>query len=377
MVNATDGDVTLYAVGDIGPDRADPGSIFQNVTGVLSKGEVTFCHLEVNLSNRGTGPLAQEAVRNPEVAVAMKEAGFDIVSFAGNHCMAAGIDAFYDTIENLKNQKLLVIGVGNNIEEAHKPAIIECKGTRIAFLDYNSIVEAGSRAEVNRPGCATLRAWTFYEPIEPSQPGTPSRAHTFPYRDDMSAMVEDIRKTKTQADLVIVSMHSGVHLIPAVIAEYQKDYAHAAIDSGADLIWQHHAHILKGIEVYSGKVIFYGFGNFAVELHFMTKEWAEIPAVKALRRVLNPDWNPPYPDYPSFPFPPDSRKTIIAKCVISNKAISKVSFLPAYINEKGEPEILVSKDERFGEVLRYMKEISRDQGLNAEYKVDGDEVVIR
>jgi hypothetical protein len=375
-VNTSDSDVTVYAVGDIGPDRDNPASIFQNVTGVLSQGDITFCHLEINLSDRGTGPHGKEVARKPEIAAAMKEAGFDVVSFAGNHCLAAGIDAFYDTIDNLKSQELLVIGVGNNIEEAHRPAIIECRGTKIAFLDYNSIVEEGSRAEANRPGCATLRAWTFYEQIEPSQPGTPGRAHTFPYRDDMSAMKEDIRKAKTQADLVIVSMHSGVHLIPAVIAAYQKEYAYAAIDSGADLILQHHAHILKGIEVYSGKVIFYGLGNFAVELHFMTKEWAEIPGVKALRKALNPDWNPPYPDYPSFPFPPDSRKTIIAKCVISNKAIGKVSFLPAYINKAANPEILVSKDERFDEVLRYMTDISRDQGLNVKFTVDGDEVVI-
>ena len=375
-MNRADEDIILYAVGDIGPDRADPVSIFQNVTGVLSQGDVTFCHLEVNLSNRGVGPHGKEVARNPKIAAAMKEAGFDVVSFAGNHCLAAGIDAFHDTIKYLKEQKFQVIGVGNNIEEARRPAIVNCKGTRIAFLDYNSILEEGSRAEVNRPGCASLRAWTLYEPIEPSQPGTPSRAHTFPYRDDLSAMVEDIKKAKTQADLVIVSMHSGIHMTPAVIAGYQKDYARAAIDSGADLILQHHAHILKGIEVYSGKVIFYGLGNFAVELHFMTKEWAEIPAVKEVRRSLNPDWNPPYPDYPSFPFPPDSRKTIIAKCIISNKAISKVSFLPAYIDKKGEPEILVSKDERFGEVLRYMKEISRDQGLSTEYTIDGDEIVI-
>jgi poly-gamma-glutamate capsule biosynthesis protein CapA/YwtB (metallophosphatase superfamily) len=375
-VDMADKDITIYAVGDIGPDRADPGSIFQNVTGILSRGDVTFCQLEINLSNRGTGPNGQEIARNPEVAAAMKEAGFDVVSFAGNHCMEAGVDAFYDTIENLKDQKLCVIGVGNNIEEARRPAIIECKGTKIAFLGYNSVAKEGHWAEYNRPGCAPLRAWTLYEPMEPSQPGTPSRAHTFPYRNDLSAMVEDIRKAKTQADVVIVSMHSGVHMIPAVIAEYQKDYAHVAIDSGADLILQHHAHILKGIEVYAGRVIFYGLGNFALEIHFMTKEWAEIPGVKELRRTLNPAWNPPYPDYPSFPFPPDSRKTIIAKGIISNKAISKVSFLPVYINNGGEPEILVSADERFGEILGYVKEISSDQGLNTGYTVDGDEVVI-
>jgi poly-gamma-glutamate capsule biosynthesis protein CapA/YwtB (metallophosphatase superfamily) len=376
-VNRADEDILLYAVGDIGPDRTDPGSIFQNVTGVLRQGDVVFCQLEVNLSHRGIGTHGKEIARNPKIAAAIKQAGFDVVSFAGNHCLEAGIDAFYDTIDNLKDQRLLVIGVGKNIEEARRPAIFECKNTKIAFLGYNSIVKEGHWAEVDRPGCAPLRAWTLYEPIEPSQPGTPTRAHTFPYRDDMSAMVEDIKKAKTQADLMIVSMHSGIHMTPAVIAEYQKEYAHAAIDSGADLILQHHAHILKGIEVYSGKVIFYGLGNFALELHFMTKEWAEIPGVKEIRRALNPDWNPPYPDYPSFPFPPDSRKTIIAKCIISNKAVSKVSFLPAYINKRGEPEVLVSKDERFGEVFRYMEEISRDQGLDTKYTIDGDEVIVK
>jgi poly-gamma-glutamate capsule biosynthesis protein CapA/YwtB (metallophosphatase superfamily) len=376
-VNRADEDILLYAVGDIGPDRADPGSIFQNVTGVLSQGDLAFCQLEVNLSHRGIGTQGKENARNPKIAAAIKQAGFDVVSFAGNHCLEAGIDAFYDTIDNLKNQRLLVIGVGKNIEEARRPAIFECKNTKIAFLGYNSIVKEGHWAEVDRPGCAPLRAWTLYEPIEPSQPGTPARAHTFPRRDDVSAMVEDIKKAKTQADLVIVSIHSGIHMTPAVIAEYQKEYAHVAIDSGADLILQHHAHILKGIEVYSGKVIFYGLGNFALELHFMTKEWAEIPSVKEIRRALNPDWNPPYPDHPSFPFPPDSRKTIIAKCIISNKAVSKVSFLPAYINKRGEPEILVSKDERFGEVFRYMEEISRDQRLDTKYTIDGDEVIVK
>ena len=371
-----DENILLYAVGDIGPDRADPGSIFQKVTSVLGQGDVVFCQIEVNLSHRGIGPHGKEVARNPAIAAAMKDTGFNVVSFAGNHCLEAGIDAFYDTIENLKNQKLSVIGVGKNIEEARKPVIVESKDTKIAFLGYSSVTKEEHLAGIGKPGSAPLRAWTLYEPMEPSQPGTPSRAHTFPHRDDMSAMIEDIKKAKTQADVVIVSMHSGIHMTPAVIAQYQKEYAHVAIDSGADLVLQHHAHILKGIEVYSGKAIFYGLGNFALELHFMTKEWAEIPSVKEIRRSLNPDWNPPYPEYLSYPFPPDSRKTIIAKFVISDKTISKMSFLPAYINKKGEPEILISKEDRFGEVLRYMKEISIDQGLRTEFTIDGNEVVI-
>jgi poly-gamma-glutamate synthesis protein (capsule biosynthesis protein) len=290
--------------------------------------------------------------------------------------LETGLDAFFDTIDNLCQQQLPALGVGRNIEEARKPVIIECKGTKIAFLGYSSVSKEEYFAERDRPGSAPLRAWTLYEPMEPSQPGTPSRAHTFAKKTDMEAMKNDIKMARTQADILVVSMHCGIHMTPAVIADYQKEYAYAAIDSGADLVLQHHAHILKGIEMYSGKPIFYGLANFAIEVSFMTKDWAQIPGVRELRRSLNPDWNPPYQDYPTFPFPPDSRKTIIAKCVISDKNICKVSFLPVYINKKGEPEILTSNDTHFDEVVKYVKEISMDQGLITEYIIDGNEVII-
>jgi poly-gamma-glutamate synthesis protein (capsule biosynthesis protein) len=199
---------------------------------------------------------------------------------------------------------------------------------------------------------------------------------TFANRNDKKAMKSDVKRAKDRADVVVVSMHSGIHMTPAVIADYQIEYAHAAIDAGADLILQHHSHILKGVEVYRGKAIFYGLSNFALEVRFMTKEWAESPQIKELRKILNPDWNPPYPDYPSFPFPPDSRKTIISKCTINDKKITRVSFLPVIINRYGEPEILAPDDVRFNEVVRYMEDITGDKGLDTRFTTVGDEVVI-
>jgi poly-gamma-glutamate synthesis protein (capsule biosynthesis protein) len=47
-------------------------------------------------------------------------------------------------------------------------------------------------------------------------------------------MVDDIAKAKAASDVVIVSMHWGIHLVPAVLAMYQKEVGHAAIDAGAD-----------------------------------------------------------------------------------------------------------------------------------------------
>ena len=136
----------------------------------------------------------------------------------------------------------------------------------------------------------------------------------------------------------------------------------------------HHAHILKGIEVYADRVIFYSLCNFALDLR-APKELLERPGHKEIER-LNPDWKPD-PEYPTYFMPPDSRKTVIAKCTISNRRMKCVSFLPTYINKQSQPEVLVSEDQRFGEVIRYMDEITRDQGLETRYTVQGDEVVVQ
>jgi poly-gamma-glutamate capsule biosynthesis protein CapA/YwtB (metallophosphatase superfamily) len=373
-----DKSVLIYAVGDVCPDRPGPVSIFHHVSCVLGAGDIWFGQLEPTLSHT-TKPDWVKAGKTHDprmVAAALKASGINIFSFASNHCMDDGVGPFLETIDCLKHEKLNIIGVGRNIEEARKPAIFECKGKRIAFLAYNSAGKPHFWAQNNKPGCAPLRVSTLYEPLEPAQPGTPAQVHTFPYREDVAAMRADVSNAGSQADKVIVSMHCGIHITPVAIADYQVDLAHAAIDAGADLILQHHAHILKGIEVYRGKVIFYGLGNFAIEVHFMTREWAESPEIREVRKALNPDWHPPYPDYPSFPFPPDSRKTIVVKYVISNNSISRVSFLPALINQQSQPEILLPDNAQFQEVVDYVDVISREAGFSTSFQIDGDEVLI-
>src|SRR5512137_2986391 len=104
-------DVTLYFVGDVGPRRKDPDSIFQYVRPVLSQADIAFCQLEPNLSQRGTRlPQARLAMRtDPGAARAIRNAGFHVVSFASNHCMDWGSEAFFDTLNALQEQDLRVI----------------------------------------------------------------------------------------------------------------------------------------------------------------------------------------------------------------------------------------------------------------------------
>lgn len=372
--------VTLYAVGDIGIHRdlpgQDPKSALVHVAETLRQADIGFCQLERILSTRGTAAddARSHSRVSPNMVSALTFAGFDVVSFASNHSLDWGHEAFLDTIGVLQRHGLAVIGAGKNTTEARTPAILECKGTRVAFLGYCSILQPGYAATKETPGVAPMAAFTIYQPLE-YQPGTPGcRVLTFPNPDDIEAMEEDIRKVRPLADVVVVSHHWGIHFQPATIAMYQRRVAHAAINAGADLVLGHHAHILKGVEVYKGKVIFYSLGNFALDDSYdMVVKWLRKPGLKEWMESY--DWKPD-PDYPGYGMPVASRKTMIAKCLIGGGKIDRVSFLPTYINKNAEPELLHPGDKKFRDTVEYMKEITVSQGLNANYAVEGNEVVI-
>jgi poly-gamma-glutamate synthesis protein (capsule biosynthesis protein) len=367
--------ITVLAVGDVLVNRNDPDSIFAYVTSTIKSADIAFCQLETTYSERGLIlPQARVPQRcHSKNAPSIKKAGFNVVSFASNHHLDWGSEALLDTIEIMKGTGIDLIGVGKNIEEARRPQMIDCKGTKIAFLAYSSILPMGYWAEVNRPGCAPVRGWTLYEQIEHDQPGTPPRIHSFAHEGDKAAMIEDIGKAKAQADLVMVSMHWGIHFTEGAIAAYQKEVGYAAVDAGADVILGHHAHILKPIEIYKGKPIFYSLCNFAFDLP-LPMEFLKGPRWGELMQ-LNPSWTID-PRYKAYPFPADARMTMACKMIISNKQIERVSFLPALVNEDSQPRFLSSKEKEFSDVVAYMEKITKAQKMDTKLTVEGDEVII-
>ncbi|MEW6262031.1 MAG: CapA family protein [Thermodesulfobacteriota bacterium] len=369
--------ITVFAVGDVCVNRDEPDSMFTFVTSIIKSADMAFCQLETNYTERGTqAPHSRIAMRaHPSNASAIRKAGFNIVSFASNHHLDWGADALMDTIDIMTQSGAHVIGVGKNIEAARKPKIMEGEpgGTRIAFLAYSSVPPLGYWAEANKPGCAPLRAFTYYEQIETDQPGTPAKIHTFAHEEDKAAMILDIGNARKIADIVIVSMHWGIHFTEGEIAAYQKELGYAAIDAGADAIFGHHAHILKPIEVYNRKAIFYSLGNFAFDLvlsetTLKSRRWQELMA-------LNSSWVID-PNFRAYPFPKDSRMSLGAKLRICDNKINKVSFIPAIINEDSQPRFLTRKDKEFDQILKYMERITINQGINTKYIVNDEEIEI-
>jgi poly-gamma-glutamate capsule biosynthesis protein CapA/YwtB (metallophosphatase superfamily) len=351
--------ITLVGVGDVLPDREQPETIFRHVAGFLSSADIAFANGEGAFSDKGSPAHGHAAPSDPANIEALLKAGFDVISLANNHSLDWGVEGLLDTLTRLTLAGLPFTGAGKNLTEARQPVILERKGTKVGFLAYSSVHPKGYEAESNKPGLVPIRVWTIYEQID-YQPGTPPRIVTIPYKDDLAAMVEDIRKLRSQVDVVVISFHWGIHLTPRVIPMYCFDIGHAAVDAGADLILGTHPHILKGIEMYKGKAIFYSTSNFAIEAGRKSMGKDFVQALHKLYGVVEAE----------------RKKTLIAKVIIENGKIKRVSYLPCYINEHSEPEIVKAQDPRGQEVFHYVDDISKGVGLPVHFSWDGDEVLV-
>ncbi|MBI2986468.1 MAG: CapA family protein [Deltaproteobacteria bacterium] len=386
--------LTIAAVGDVRIYREEPETTFVHVRDIIQRADIAFCQSESSYSDKGSmgssGPRGASP-RDLRGYPAFAAAGFDVVSMASNHTMDWGRDALLDCIDRLRRDGMHPIGAGKNIEEARQPAVLERGGTRIAFLGYCSVAPKGYYAVSGRAGMASdyavsgragiapMRAITHYEPLEEDQPGTPCEIMTWPLQRDLDALVEDVRRVRQEADVVAVSLHWGVHHIRAMIADYQPVVAHAAIDAGADIIIGHHPHILKGVEIYRGKVILYSVGNFAMDQS--SGRASDMPWRRTWKRILKELYRVQMDEPEAVGdtiggYQDDRKYSMIAKITVENKKIQRVSYIPVKINKRGQPEPVSPSDPRGQEVMRYLEDVTREANLNATYRVDGEEVVI-
>jgi poly-gamma-glutamate capsule biosynthesis protein CapA/YwtB (metallophosphatase superfamily) len=366
--------LSIHAVGDIAPRRADPASIFNSVATALRSSDVRVGHLECPLSARGTpAPNAKLAMRSdPSVALALRSIGFDALSVAGNHALDFGAVALGDTLDALRNAGIGACGVGADLEAARAPAIVAAKGRRVALLSYCSILPTGYAAERARAGCAPLRAYTHFHHVEPDQPGTPPRVLTFTDPGDLDALICDVRRARERADIVLLSIHWGLHFTRATLADYQRVVARAAIDAGAHAILGHHPHVLKAIEMYRGRPIFYSLGNFAIEQPYVFN--ADIQREQSFQDIsrLSSGWQP----NAKFITPPDTRYTVIARLEIDESGVVAPSFMPCHIDDDSVPLLLQPDDPMFEEVLGYQSAVAQEAGIDTKFTRDGARVRI-
>ena len=368
--------ISFLGTGDVGPVHG-PNDGFpierytELVRPVLAGVDLRFGNCERQYSNRGSNARGDDGQPHgrqpPSMAKIFTDCGFDAMTVANNHMWDFGPDALLDTRALLLEKGIQVTGAGRNLAEARKPAIVECRGIKVGFLGYCSVIPEGGEAGPDKIGVAPLRVKTTYEGRGPH---APVRVRTEPDEQDMQMILDDIKALRPQVDVLMLAFHWGVIWVPRVIADYQVSVAHAFIDAGADLIMGHHAHVPKAIEMYKGKAIFYSLSNFCMTKPGRSAKWNETPWVHgALRNHADQD-----PEYPLLPYGRDAKRTLMAKAILTKDGVKEVSFLPMMIDKQYRPEVLKNGDPRFDDMVRYMEWAS--EGFDHNFMVRGDEVVI-
>jgi poly-gamma-glutamate synthesis protein (capsule biosynthesis protein) len=366
--------IIIGLAGDVLVDRDTPMEVFDRVRSVLDTPDILFANLE--------GPYADHPQPAPSAGVAVipgfhnldvfAQAGFDVMSMANNHIVDAGHVAMLDTKRRLNEQGVVTCGVGKNIAEAREPAIVEAKGIKVAFLSYSSIFPFGYEARENVPGLAPMRAYNHYHDAYPNYqaPGIEPRIETIPDQADLATLREDITKAREQADLVVTTFHWGDFMKPFFLTDHETRTARFCIDQGADMVVGHHHHILRGMEWYNGKPIFYGLGHFVFDLR------SEIPAeiYEMLgKRGDDPDFYgiAPREGWPLMPLHADSRMTALAWATVSGGKIDAIGFLPCRLTPEGLVVAVDPASTEGKEVVDYVEKGCTTQGLNARIETDG------
>jgi poly-gamma-glutamate capsule biosynthesis protein CapA/YwtB (metallophosphatase superfamily) len=171
-------------------------------------------------------------------------AGMDVCVLGNNHVLDWGRAGLRETLRALRGVGLRTPGAGVDPQEAAAPAVLETPSGRLLVFSYGS------------PTAGVPPEWRAGE----GQPGVNLLPELGP--GGAREVVEHIRAYRREGDRVVVSIHWGGNW-GYNVPPSQRDFAHRLVDAGAaDVIHGHSSHHPKGIEVYRGRPILYGAGDF-------------------------------------------------------------------------------------------------------------------
>jgi hypothetical protein len=243
---------TLIASGDVLPHAAvleraradgrrvgqpyDFRPMFADLRPIISGADLAVCHLEVPLSRTGRDSSGWPAFNAPpQLAVALRWAGYDACSTASNHAMDKGPQGVAATLAAMDTAGLRHAGMARNPNEANQSTILEVRGLRVGLLSYTYGLNSGPLPPDRR--------W-LVKTIEPRR------------------IVADAQAARQAgAQFVVVLVHWGQEY-QAAPTPSQRELARRLLAAPeVDLILGHHAHLVQPIQRVQGKWVAYGMGN--------------------------------------------------------------------------------------------------------------------
>lgn len=231
------------------PRRVDPQYVWGDALAELERArpDARIVNLETAVTavdNAWRGKVIHYRMQPANVSC-LSAARIDCCALANNHVLDWGYRGLAETLATLRGAGMQTTGAGSNAAEATSPALIELAGDRRALVFAYGSPSAGVplawAARRNRAGVSLLDEFA---------------------PDAAQRVARDVLGVRRPGDLVIVSLHWGGNWGYQVPRE-QRAFAHRLIEeAGVDLVHGHSSHHPRPIEVYRGKLILYGCGDF-------------------------------------------------------------------------------------------------------------------
>ena len=291
------------------PMAQSTDTAFQAVAKLVRDGDLTIAEQEgpfLDLPRFQGVPGNGGLIGDPEKARDEKAMGIDMVALANNHTTDWGYEGLNEMERLLDAAGVTHAGAGRDLTEARKAAMLSKPQGRIAMISTASTFRPLSNATDRfgeapaRPGISVLRTEridlvpaeqfaalrsfaidsTRFSHRPPQADATEVRFDGGTYRQslnpgviwemnayDHADLIDAVKQAKRDADFVIFTIHA--HESPTGMDDDNPEAPafliklfHDAVDAGADFIYGHGQHSLRGIEIYKGRPIFYGVGAY-------------------------------------------------------------------------------------------------------------------
>jgi hypothetical protein len=137
--------------------------------------------------------------------------------------------------------------------------------------------------------------------------------------------------------------------------------AHAAIEAGAAAVIGHHAHIIRGMEIYRGKPIFHGLGNGCVVTRALSpRQDHPARAAWAIKRKELFGFEPD-PEYWLAPFHPEAVNALLGRVRWHDDGRIEAGFVPVHVEAPGRP--VIADEAQASAITAYMTRITLAAGL--------------
>lgn len=364
LLHEEPGDIVITCVGDMifneqisrrrEPDR-------RQLLRIMQEADIAYGNLEFSINGH---PELQRPFYNFRAPVAfaweVAAIGINLVSLANNHALDFGPEGLADCLRALDRTSITHAGAGLTLAAAHEPGTmkVQSQKTGFALLSYMRYWTSKYRSrDANAPSLATI------DPAMILVAGADGKVEALegPLESDVKTMEDDIVLAKRHNDIVIVALHNhdlshhrAFGIQDQTPANDQIMYRRA-IDAGADMVIGSGPHVLRGIEIYKGKPIFFSLSDFIYQ--YRTPDRIPVDLIHQRDGEIERPANVSVWDRRDAP---QTFEGVMLRLTINGEKLKRIELIPVTIDDEGPlygvPRLAGEK--RGGEIISTLRRLS-------------------